>query len=97
MFAYIIIQAYRLTFYSIVTFLCFAGFFTLIQSVWLGEINVYLGLNALWVGFFYIWNLLTAEISIDVLSYFEAKQPDRDYYTLTRIMERMKKFDKQSI
>jgi len=90
MFRYFLHTFHRLLIYSIITALIIVGFVKFFMDVWIGQLAIYIGLTVLWGGFYYIWNLITMEITVDVMGYMDYKYPDLDYFTIPRIIERTK-------
>ena len=90
MFRYLLYTFHRLLIYSLVTTLMIVGVYQLIVNVWMGIIAVYSIISVLWIGFYYWWNLITLEITVDIMQYLEHKYPDENYFTIPRILERIK-------
>jgi len=85
---YLISTFYKLLFWSIITILYIVSCFIFIQKVWVGFFAICLIANTLWIGFYYIWNLATIEITIELIEWFFKVCPDEDFFTIPRILER---------
>ena len=90
MFRYLLYTFHRLLLYSIITILYFIVFYKFFTHIWIGQQAIYCGIIVLWGGFYYIWNLIVIEITIDIMQYIENKYPDLDYFTIPSILERIK-------
>lgn len=90
MIGYSILCYYRIMAYGVATMLAVGLVGFLIYDLWVGQLALFMIANVLWFGFFYIWNVLTLEMTVDMMQLFEAKYPDPDYFTLQNIVERTK-------
>ena len=86
MIEYLLSTFYKLLFWAIITVLYIGGCFVLIQKIWLGLFAICLISNTLWVGFYYIWNVATIDITIELIEWFFNVVPDEDFFTIPRIL-----------
>lgn len=90
MIGYLLKTTYRLALYTGYTIGLIAFVIYAILSGRFQPLTIYLLINVSWMGLYYIWNLITADITIDIMEYLDYKAKDADFYTIPRIIERIK-------